>query len=100
MEPPAKLLLSNVPAKCDPEFLHKWVEARGYRTFGVRLIRDSVTGTSPSFAYVQLFDSSKLDEAARALDGQKLCGFTIRVERIDPNRRRSTVSVDILRIAV
>ena len=84
MEVQMKLLVSNVPANCPADFLREWIEARGYRTFGVRLIRDVVGGTSPSFAYVQLMDSARLEEAARTLDGQKLWTHKIRVQRVVP----------------
>jgi hypothetical protein len=84
MEAEMKLLVSNVPPNCPDDFLREWIEARGYRTFGVRLIRDLVSGTSPSFAYVQLMDPSRLEEAARTLDGQKLWTHTIRVRRVVP----------------
>ena len=84
MEKPMKLLIANVPANCPDEFLKEWVEARGFLTFGVRLIRDSVSGTSPSFAYVQLMDPSRLDEAARALDGQMLWNQALQVRRVVP----------------
>jgi hypothetical protein len=74
-----KLLVSNVPTNCSDDFLREWIEARGYRTYGVRLIRDVISGTSPSFAEVQLMDASRLEEAARTLDGQRLWTSTIRV---------------------
>ena len=79
-----QLLVANVPAECPDEFLKDWIEARGYKTFGVRLIRDAVSGTSPSFAYVQLMDSSRLEEAARALNGQRLWTHTIHVRPVVP----------------
>ena len=49
---PTKLLFSNVPVDCQDEYLRLWVEARGYRVSTLTLIRDSVSGTSPSSAYV------------------------------------------------
>ncbi|PYS23138.1 MAG: RNA-binding protein, partial [Acidobacteria bacterium] len=36
------------------------------------------------FAYVQLMNSGKLDEAVRALNGQTLEGRTIQVARVKP----------------
>jgi hypothetical protein len=84
MERTMRLLVSNVPAACPDDFVKDWVEAHGYRTFGVRLIRDTVSGTSPSFAYVQLMDSARLDEAARALDGKILWGAALQVRRVVP----------------
>ncbi len=79
-----RLLISNVPADCPDSYLKDWVEARGYLTFGVRLIRDAASGASPSFAYVQLMDPSRLEEAARALNGQNLRGQALQVRRVVP----------------
>jgi len=79
-----RLLLSNVPPNCRDEYVRRWVEARGYRVSSVRVIRDVVSGTSPSFAYVQLMNSGKLDEAVRALNGQTLEGRTIQAARVTP----------------
>ena len=77
-----KLLLSNVPPDCQDEYLWAWVEARGYRVSKLKLIRDQVSGTSPSFAHVQLMNSGKIDEAERSLNGQDLQGRKIQVARI------------------
>jgi hypothetical protein len=77
-----KLLISNVPRTCSDDFLRSWVEAHGYRVFRLNLIRDTVSGTSPSFAYVQLMNESKLDEAARTLDGRTIANHAVRVERV------------------
>ena len=80
----ARLLFSNVPAGCRDEYLRRWVEARGYQVSGVRLIRDIVSGTSPSFAYLQLMNSAKMNEAARALNGQTIEGRKIEVACVTP----------------
>ena len=80
----ARLLLSNVPPDCRDEYLRRWVEARGYRVSSLRVIKDVVSGTSPGFAYVQLMNSSKLDEAVRALNGQTLEGRKIQAARVMP----------------
>jgi RNA recognition motif-containing protein len=79
-----KLLLSQVPARCTEDDLRRWVEAKGYTVSNLNLIRDMVTGTSPSFAHVQLEDPGKVDDAASQLNGQSLQGWTIRVSRIEP----------------
>jgi RNA recognition motif-containing protein len=84
MDKRTKLLISNIPASCTESFLLRWVEARGYRVFKVNLIRDVVSGTSPSFAYVQLMDESRLDEAARTLDGQCVSDHILRANRVVP----------------
>jgi hypothetical protein len=77
-----RLLLLNVPIVCDAEYLMDWVESRGYRVFGVQLVQDLVSHTSPSFAQVHLMDPAKLDEAKRALDGLELRGNIIRARRV------------------
>jgi hypothetical protein len=74
-----KLLFTNVPIDCVDEYLWQWVEARGYRVSSLKLIRDQVSGTSPSFAHVQLMNPGKIDEAVRFLNGQDLCGRRIQV---------------------
>ena len=77
-----KLLFSNVPPDCHDDYLWAWVEARGYRVSSLRLIRDQVTGTSPSFAHVQLMNAGKIEEAQRSLNGQDLRGQRVQVARI------------------
>jgi hypothetical protein len=46
------------------------------------LIRDTVSGTSPSFAHVQLITSGKTEEAIRALNGQIIGTRRIQVDGI------------------
>jgi hypothetical protein len=73
-----RLLISNIPPDCDDAYLTNWVEARGYRVFRIT----SVSG----LAYVQLMDESRLDEAARTLNGATIGESTIRVNRLVPMR--------------
>jgi hypothetical protein len=84
MEKNTRLLLSNVAVECSEGYLRQWIEARGYSVLAVRLIQDLVSGTSPSFAYVQLEDGNKLDEVARVLHGSILLGRQIRVCQVVP----------------
>jgi hypothetical protein len=77
-------LLSNVTVECTGEDLRQWIEGHGYKVFSVDLIKDEVSGTSPSFAYAQLADSGKIQEAAGCLHGQTLLGRTIHVCQVVP----------------
>jgi hypothetical protein len=77
----ASLLFSNVPFDCSDEQLRRWIEDQRYPVSSVTLIRDVVSGTSPSFAYVQLGPSVNLEEAARTLNGRTLGGRTLCVSR-------------------
>jgi nucleolin len=83
---PTRLLFSNLPFDSSDDLLRDWIEDRGYEVLSVKLIRDLVSGTSPSFAQVQLTGVTNLDEAVRALDGQTLQGRTLRVSRVLPKR--------------
>jgi RNA recognition motif-containing protein len=84
MEGKTRLLFSNVAVQCTPEYLKQWIEARNYEVSFVQLIEDVVSGTSPSFAYVQLIDADRLDEAARNLHGEFLLGRAVRVSHVVP----------------
>ena len=84
MEARTRLLFSNVAVQCTQEYLKHWIEARNYKVCSVQLIEDIVSGTSPSFAYVQLLDVTRLDEAARKLHGQSLLGRVVHVSHVVP----------------
>jgi hypothetical protein len=47
------------------------------------MIRDAVSGTSPSFARVELMDTTKLSEAARSLNGRDLLGRSVHVKQLN-----------------
>ena len=88
MNTKARLLISDVPVHCSESELARWIEAKGFEVERVLLIRDIVSGTSPSFAHVNLKDVQQLDDAVLMLDGQTLHGSAIRVTRLDQKVQR------------
>jgi RNA recognition motif-containing protein len=74
-----RLLLSNVPAECSGKDLTQWLEGLGYPVHSINLIRDKISGSSPSFAHVELSDRRYLGEAIRALNGRPLRGRRVSV---------------------
>ena len=74
MERRMRLLIQNVPSSCQDSSLVQWIEARGYGVCRITIVRD--------FAYVQLKDESRLDEAARTLNGSTLDDQPVRVKRV------------------
>ena len=64
------LLFANIPHSCKDDELRNWIEARGFTVAGLKLIRDVVSGTSPSFAHVQLASTPFNGGAIQALDRQ------------------------------
>jgi hypothetical protein len=74
------LLFANLPHNCKDDELRRWIEERGFEVNGLKVIRDVVSGSSPSFARVRL--SQPVDEnALRALDQQALGARRINVRR-------------------
>jgi len=75
------LFMVNVPYNCNESELCDWVEAKGSRVKSVRLIRDIVSGASPSFAYVQI-DEEDVAQAVTKMNGQPLRERTILVKAV------------------
>jgi len=73
------VFMVNVPHNCDESELCDWVESKGPRVKSVRLIRDTVSGVSPSFAYVQL-DEDDIAQSVKKLNGQFIRGRAIIVK--------------------
>ena len=74
------LLLANIPHTCKDDDLRSWIEARGFKVSGLRMIRDEVSGSSPSFARVELHVSPD-DKTVKALDQQSMGGRRVYVRR-------------------
>lgn len=55
----------------------------------VKLITDRETGRPRGFGFVTLADTSKVKEAAEAVDGQDLGGRNLRVNPAEPREPRS-----------
>lgn len=76
----SQLFLSNVPCDCEDAELQKFIEARGFEVASVRIVRDLVSGASPSFGYVTLRKTYESVIAIHALSGQSLKGRMIQVK--------------------
>ena len=74
------LLFANIPHSFKDHDLRSWIEERGFEVNDLILIRDVVSGSSPSFARVQV--SRPVDDAGlRSLDQQPLGDRRIYVRR-------------------
>ena len=76
----SKLFLINIPYNCSDRELQDWVESRGIQTRSIRIVRDLVSGASPAFGYVELRDSSELQDAIGVLNGKKMRNQTVIVK--------------------
>ncbi len=78
--------------------MKEWIESRGIETESIRIIRDLVAGVSPAFAYADLRDHTRLEEAVSALNGKKMRNQTIMVKQsvawpaIDSNTARHFIA--------
>jgi RNA recognition motif-containing protein len=75
------LFFVNVPYNCSEQELADWIESRGIRTVSVQIIRDLVSGASPSFAYASLDDHAQIAAAVSALNGERIGKHAITVSR-------------------
>jgi RNA recognition motif-containing protein len=66
------LFMVNVPHNCSDEELVHWVQSSGVEVERVRLIRDLVSGVSPSFAYVDITEKIPVADAVEKLNGHNI----------------------------
>jgi RNA recognition motif-containing protein len=66
------LFMVNVPHNCSDEELTDWVRSSGIEVKGVRVIRDLVSGASPSFAYVEITERTPIAVAVQTLNGHNI----------------------------
>ena len=81
------LFMVNVPHNCSDEELVAWVESSGIQVQKVRVIRDTVSGASPSFAYVDIAEKIPVADAVQKLNGHNIRERTIMVS--EARKRRS-----------
>ena len=81
------LFMVNVPHNCSDEELVAWVESSGIQVRHVRVVRDTVSGASPSFAYVDIAEKIPIADAVQKLNGHNIRERTIMVS--EARRRHS-----------
>jgi len=78
------LVFANIPHDCHESELQRWIEERGFTVTALRLIRDSVSYSSPAFAHIEMATPSAVLLATQRLNGQELRGkkVLVRSERM------------------
>ena len=82
----SQLFFVNLPHNCSDRELKDWIESRGIEIESIRIIRDLVAGVSPAFAYADLKDHARIEEAMAILNGKKMRNQTVTVQH-SPARR-------------
>ena len=80
------LFMVNVPHNCSDQELTDWVQSSGIEVKKVRVIRDLVSGASPSFAYVEIADKVSVADAVQKLNGHNLRERVIMVSEVRKGR--------------
>jgi hypothetical protein len=88
----SSLYLVNLPHNCTDNEIKHWVEARGFKTGSIRIIRDLIAGVSPAFAYVHLQDDSQIGEACALLTGKKMRMSSVWVSAGEDRPRQLTAT--------
>jgi hypothetical protein len=76
---PSQLFFTNIPHDCSDMELKEWIESRGIEIASIRIIRDLVSGASPSFAYVATKEAADIEQAVSVLHGRRMRNQTILV---------------------
>jgi len=82
------LYVGNLPFQTTKEELHTLFESYG-TVERVTMPRDIATGEARGFAFVEMEDENAAAEAIRALNGSKLGGRTLLVNRARPRAARA-----------
>src|SRR5690349_20521656 len=80
----ARLYIGNLPHETAEHELQAWIENHGFKVGTVEVIRDLNTGLSRGFAFVELPQIVRAQEAVDALNGQNLESHDLRVSEARP----------------
>jgi RNA recognition motif-containing protein len=80
----ARLYIGNLPHETAEHELQAWIENHGLKVETVEVIRDLNTGLSRGFAFVELPQIVRVQEAVDALNGQSLESHDLRVSEARP----------------
>ncbi len=73
------LVFANIPHDCHEDELRRWVEEKGFIVTNLRMIRDTVSGSSPAFARIELASRTPGRSAVELLNRQEIRGQRVLV---------------------
>src|SRR5215813_7509207 len=79
-----KLFLGNIPHALSESQVQDWIESQGFRVESVEVIYDRTTGKPRGFGFASLNDDADVQRAINALNGQRMEGRVITVNRATP----------------
>jgi len=84
-----RLFVGNIPNACTEIELGEWFVQHGHDVAFAQVMRDRVTGNSRGFGFVELRDTSNLQETVQRLHGQLLSGRVLTVNAATPRTPRA-----------
>ena len=79
-----KLFIGNIPHASSDLDLRQWVESQGFRVEAVELIYDRTTGKPRGFGFVNLSDESDVQKAIALMNGRRMDGRVLTVNKATP----------------
>jgi RNA recognition motif-containing protein len=79
-----KLFIGNIPSASSELELRRWVESNGIRIESVEIIYDRTTGKHRGFGFLSLRDEAEVQRAIIALNGQRMEGRLLTVNKAVP----------------
>ena len=84
-----RLFVGNIPNACTEIELREWFEQHGHDVGVAQIMRDRITGHSRGFGFVELRDTSNLEETVGQLHGQSLSGRVLTINAATPRIPRT-----------
>jgi RNA recognition motif-containing protein len=84
-----RIFIGNIPHASSDVELRYWVESRGFRVESAEVIYDRATGKSRGFGFVALTDEANLQTVIDVLNGQRMDGRVLTVNKATPLYARS-----------
>lgn len=83
-----KLYIGNCEYSVDDNSLQEFVESQGLQVSSAKIITDRATGRSRGFGFVELDESTDLNDAIETLNGKELNGRPLNVSEARESKPR------------
>jgi cold-inducible RNA-binding protein len=89
-----KLFIGNIPNASSELEVRRWVESHGFRVESAEIIYDRMTGKSRGFGFVSLGDEADIQTAIATMNGRRMEGRILTVNKATPLSVRSDFDAD------